>query len=140
MSQKQDTNELSKEAKILYCEDFEAYKSNVCHRLHNLGDIEFIRTILTDDTITQFARHGYGAWALYLLAMLDHISKENDVPLCTKYEYLRSQKLPELIIPTGIKIDIEIFHNNSLFERAYKNAIPEFLKYNIMEGDIRNVN
>lgn len=134
------TNQLSRTAASIYCRHFEAYKSNVCHFLHHLGDIGFIRTILADDTITQFARNNYGAWALYLLAMLDYISKENGVPVCTKYEYLRGQKLERLHIPDGIRINLELFGNQELFERTYKNAIPEFLKYNIMEGDVRNVN
>ena len=139
MSEK-NTQELSRTASSIYCKHFEAYKSNVCHLLHNLGDIEFIRTILIDDTITQFVKHGYGAWALYLLAMLDYISKENNVPTCTKYEYLRNQKLPELLIPLSIRIFKEMFNDDTVFQEEYKNAIPEFLKYNIMEGDIRNVN
>ena len=139
MSEK-NTQELSRTASSIYCEHFEAYKSNVCHLLHNLGDIEFIRTILIDDTITQFVKHGYGAWALYLLAMLDYISKENDIPTCTKYEYLRSQKLPKLLIPLSIRIFKEMFNDDTVFQEEYKNAIPEFLKYNIMEGYIRNVN
>ena len=33
-----------------------------------------------------------------------------------------------------------MFNDDTVFQEEYKNAIPEFLKYNIMEGDIRNVN
>lgn len=131
--------ELTNTAKTLYHSNFEAYKSNVCHLLKDLGDIEFIRRVLLDDAVNQLVKNKHGAWALYLLAMLDYISKENDIPLCTRYDYLRNEKLEHLAIPTGIRIGMNIFHNNKLFEEAYKNAIPEFLKYNILEGDVRNV-
>lgn len=131
--------QLSKTATSIFCEDFENYKSNVCHLLHNLGDIEFIKTILLDDTISQLAKNKLTGYALYLVAMVDYISKENDIPLCTKYNWLRELKLPELIIPTGIQLYIDICGKDETYQKIYDQAIPEFLKYNILEGDVRNV-
>lgn len=130
---------LSHTAASIYTSDFENYKSNVCHLLHNLGDIDFIRTILEDDTIGQLARNKLTGYALYLVAMLDYVSKENDVEICTNYNWLRQLKLPELLIPVSIKLGMKMFGNDEVFKEAYKDAIPEFLKYNIMEGDVRNV-
>lgn len=126
-------------AKSIYCDHFDAYRSNVCHLLHNLGDLEFIRVIITEDTINQLIKEKHAAWALYLLAMLDYVSKENDIPLCTRYDYLREEKLEKLYIPGSIRIPLELFHHQELLEEAYKNAIPEFLKHNFLEGDVRNV-
>jgi len=77
--------------------------------------------------------------ALYLLAMLDYVSLENGIDWCTKYEPLRHIKLEDLAIPKGIRISLEVFHNQEIFDKAYKKAIPEFLRHNIMEGDVRNV-
>ncbi|MBQ6381053.1 MAG: helix-turn-helix domain-containing protein, partial [Clostridia bacterium] len=57
------------------------FKSNVCHRLKELGDINFlIDTIESEDIITYYQRSWYPE-CLYLLAMVDYISRENDVPL-----------------------------------------------------------
>lgn len=126
-------------AKRLYHPDFECFKSNVCHLLKYLGDLDFIERILLDDTIGQFVKCQHGAWALYMLAMLDHISKENDIPLCTRYDHLRNEKLDHLAIPASIQIGIDLLGNEIILEKAYEQAIPEFLKYNILEGDIRNV-
>lgn len=131
--------ELSRTAQSLYAADFEIYKSNICHMLHNRTDLDFIRIILEDNTIKQFAENGLIGYALYLLAMLDYISKENDIPLCTSYENLRKLKLPELVIPASIRLGMRMFDDDTVFQEAYKNAIPEFLKYNFMEGDVRNV-
>lgn len=130
---------LSSTAKSIFCIDFENYKSNVCHLLHNLGDIKFLITVLEDDTISQLAKNRLTGYALYLVAMVDYISKKNNVPICTKYNWLRELKLPELAIPVSIRLCMEMFDDDEIFQEAYKNAIPEFLKYNIMEGDIRNV-
>ena len=134
------TYNFSKTASSVYTKDFECYKSNICHLLHQLGDIEFIKTILIDDTITQFADNNLIAQALYLLAMLDYISKENNVPICTKYNQLRQMKMKRLIIPVSINLGMKLFKNDEIFQQEYKKAIPEFLKYNIMESDVRNVN
>lgn len=130
---------LTATAKTIYCDHFDAYRSNVCHLLHNLGDIEFIRTLIIEDTINQLVKANHGAWALYLLAMLDYVNKENGVPLCTRYDYLREEKLEKLYIPSGIRIGLELFKNQKVFDEAYENAIPEFLKHNFLEGDVRNV-
>lgn len=124
---------------FIYSDDFECYKSNVCHLLKDLGDLQFIERVLIDDPISEFVKIGYAGWALYLLAMLDYVSKENDIPLCTRYDSLRKTKLKKLAIPAGIKISMELFNNKIAYEKALENAIPEFLKYNILEGDIRNV-
>lgn len=130
---------LTPTAKSIFYEDFENYKSNVCHLLHNLGDINFLQTILEDDTISQLAKNKLTGYALYLVAMVDYISKENDVPLCTKYDWLRKLRLPELAIPVSIKLGMKLFQSDEILKDAYKNAIPEFLKYNILEGDVRNI-
>lgn len=124
---------------IIYSKDFECFKSNVCHLLKDLGDLEFIRRILIDDPISQFVKSRHAGWALYLLATLDHVSKENDIPRCTRYDSLRKTKLKELAIPAGIKISAELLGNRTVLKKAQKNALPEFLKYNILEGDIHDV-
>ena len=60
---------------------FELFKSNVCHRLKELGDIDFlIDTIESGDIVKYYQRSWYPE-SLYLLAMVDYISRENDVPL-----------------------------------------------------------
>ena len=125
--------------KRIFTPDFETFKSNVCHLLHDRGDIEFIRIILKERVINQLVENKLTGYSLYVLAMLDYISKENDIELCTAYDELRKLKLPELVIPVSIQLGMDLFEDDDIFQEAYKKAIPEFLKYNIMEGDIRNV-
>ena len=130
---------LSPIARQLLQIDFECYKSNCCHFLKWRGDLKFIELILLDDTISSISKNGFGGYALYLLAMLDYVSKENDIPLYTGYDWLRKQKLPKLLIPVSISLGMDLFGNDKILKKAMNTAIPEFLKYNILEGDIRNV-
>ena len=118
---------------------FELFKSNVCHKLKALGDINFlIDTIESKDIIDYYNRSWYPE-CLYLLAMVDYISRENDVPLCEEYNQYRKLKLNDTIYPSSILSATAASNNNEIIERALKNAIPEFLQFNIVEGDVRNV-
>lgn len=119
---------------------FELFKSNVCHKLKALGDIQFlIDTIESEDIITYYNRSWYPE-CLYLLAMVDYISRENDVPLCEEYNQYRKLKLNDIIYPSSILTAAAVSQNNSIKEKALKNAIPEFMRFNIVESEVRNVN
>lgn len=118
---------------------FENYKSAVCHRLKISGDIPFIiETLQSNEIRTYFNRRWYPE-SLYLLAMLDYVSRENNVPLCSDYDDLRSVKLPKPIFPAGIKAQAAASQDNLLLEQAFCDSIPEFLRFNIIENEVRNV-
>ena len=59
------------------CSDFELFKSNTCHRLKDLGDIPFMIELLEKDEIRKDYQKGWYRESLYLLAMLDYVSREN---------------------------------------------------------------
>ena len=71
--------------------------------------------------------------------MLDYISKQNNIPLAKEYNNLRNKKLKYIIFPRDVNTITALNDNSKAKENALKNAIPEFLKYNIVETDIRNV-
>lgn len=119
--------------------DFELYKSNVCHRVKTSGDINFIIETLESDDIHKYYAKKWYPESLYLLAMLDYLSNENDVPLCSDYDDLRSCRLAETIYPAGVLTEAAVTHNESVKEQAKAKAIPEFLRFNIVESDVRNV-
>lgn len=74
-----------------------------------------------------------------MLAMLDYISRENDVPLCEDYNDLRKCKLQDIIYPAGILTAFAVSHREEIKENAYRDSIPEFRRFNIVESEIRNV-
>ena len=119
--------------------NFELFKSNVCHSLKRLGDIDFIiNTLETDDIRKYFNRKWYPE-CFYLLAMLDYISRMNDVPLCEEYNDLRHQTLSERIYPSSVIAMSMVSDNNEAKTEAERKSIPEFLKFNIVESEVRNV-
>lgn len=119
--------------------DFELFKSNVCHNVKRLGDLSFILDIIENDTVMSYFNNKWYLECFYLLAMIDYLSRINDVPLCTRYDSIRKLKLPKLLYPTDVYLSARYCPDDMSFERALEDAIPEFLNFNIVESDIRNV-
>jgi len=119
--------------------DFELFKSNTCHRLKELGDIEFIIELLEEDHIRKYYKKKWYRESLYLLAMLDYVSRENNIPICTKYDDLRSLKLKTILFPASVLVAAKVAKNDDIKNRSIKEAIPEFMRFNIVESEVRNV-
>lgn len=118
---------------------FELFKSHICHRLKELGDAEFmIDTLESREIRTYYDRKWYPE-SLYLLAMLDYLSRVNDVPLCNEYDDLRLCRLSETVYPAGILAADAAAKNDHAKKAALEAAIPEFLRFNIVESEVRNV-
>ena len=120
-------------------ESFENFKSNICHELKELDDAEFLYRLLKDDDINYYYEKGWYPESLYLLAMLDYLSRINSIPICDKYDELRKNKLKETIYPTSILMMAEVSKDDKYLKQAVENAIPEFMRFNIVEGNIRDV-
>lgn len=118
---------------------FEVFKSNVCHFVKDKGDIDFIIDTLTSDEIRSLYKRKWYAECFYLLAMVDYLSRENDVPLCTKYNDIRNQKMKEVIYPASIILMDETMKTDKHKQESLTHAIPEFLRFNIVESEVRNV-
>lgn len=119
--------------------DFELFKSNICHTLKELCDVEFVIELLEEDAIRKYYNKKWYPESLYLLAMLDFVSRENDIPICTQYDDIRRLKLKQLLFPAGVLAAARVNKNDELIKRSMTEAIPEFIRFNIMEGDVRNV-
>lgn len=119
--------------------NFENFKSNVCHHVKDMGDIEFIIQLLENDEIRTLYNKGWYPEAFYLLAMLDYLSHENDVELCTRYNDMRCQRLNKTIYPVGVILTDYVTGNKESSTKAYNEAIPEFKRFNIIESQVRNI-
>ncbi len=118
---------------------FELYKSNVCHRLKTLGDIDFIIDTLEKNKIREYYNRRWYPESFYLLAMLDYISRINNVPICEDYSDLRRQSLQEVLYPSSIIAASVMTNSDEEKKKAKAEAIPEFMRFNIVEGEVRNV-
>jgi len=93
--------------------NFELFKSNVCHRLKESGDIDFLIETLEKDMIREYYNRKWYLECFYLLK--------------------------KLVYPAGVIVTANVLKNDQIKEEAVKNSIPEFLRHNIVESEVRNV-
>ncbi|MGN0168278.1 MAG: XRE family transcriptional regulator, partial [Acetatifactor sp.] len=118
---------------------FETFKNNTCHHVKDMGDINFIIETLETDEIRRLYERSWHREALYLLAMIDYLSRINSLPICTNYNDIRSKKLEKPYFPAGVVVSYAATGDEGIMEKALANAIPEFLRFNIVEGEVRDV-
>lgn len=119
--------------------DFEVFKSNVCHRVKDHDDLDFIVTTLQADDISRYWKKKWYPEAFYLLAMIDYLSRINDIPLCTKYDDIRSHSLEAPLYPREVLMAEKLGTMNDMKKQCRQQAIPEFLRFNIIESEVKNV-
>jgi DNA-binding Xre family transcriptional regulator len=118
---------------------FETFKSNVRHRVHDMGDMDFIIDALESDRIRKLFQKQWYPESLYLLAMLDYLCRENQLPACAQYSDIRKARLLEPIFPTSIIAMSAVSRSEAPKQDSFDRAIPEFKRFNIVESDVRNV-
>ena len=124
---------------VEYRPGFEWYKSQTCHMVKDMGDIDFIIDTLENDRITKLWNKKWYAECLYLLGMIDSLSRENNLPICIEYAEMRRAKLDSIIFPAGVLAMSSAFGSEQPKNESLKEAIPEFLRHNIVESEVRNV-
>ena len=127
-------DDLKKETRM----SFDNFRSNISHELKNRGEINFIIETLKNRDIDKFYNKKWYFECFYLLATIDYLSRINDIPLVSDYDDLRNLKLKEVIYPSSVLIYDDLTKNNKMKNKALKEAIPEFLKFNIVEGNIKD--
>ena len=118
---------------------FETFKSNTCHHVKDTGDIDFIIETLESDEIGKLYKRRWYRESMYLLAMIDYLSRMNNLPLCTNYNEIRSKKLDNTCFSAGVTVAYAATGDESIKEKALANAIPEFMRFNIVESEVRDV-
>ena len=118
---------------------FEHFKSSTCHRVKDRGDKGFISDMLTGHEIRNYYHWEWYPESFYMLAMLDYLSRENELPLCKDYDDLRKLKLAAPLFPESINAACLVMKNDGLKAAAISESIPEFMRHNIVESEVRNV-
>lgn len=119
------------------CREFELFKGNICHMIKEYGQLQFLESMLVSNQVEKLWNDGKQLYALYLLAMIDYLSGLNDIPLYTKYNYLRNHKIREKIYPLSLVLAAKM--DGVDIDELTKDAIPEFLRFNIVEGNVFDV-
>ena len=118
---------------------FENFKSAICHRLKEQGDIAFLIDTLESNEIRTYYERKWFPECLYLLAMVDYISRENDVPLDFEYDDLRHLRLEAPLYPASVRAMAAASNSDMPLRSAEEASIPEFRRFNIIENEVRNV-
>ena len=122
-----------------YRSSFETFKSNTCHHVKDMGDVDFMISLLESDEIRVLYDKKWYPEAMYLLGMLDYLSRVNGIPLCTRYNDIRSRRLKKTIFPIGVLMTSKVLKTDEPMRKAEQEAIPEFRRFNIIENEVRNV-
>jgi len=122
-----------------YRQSFETYKSTICHMVKDKGDLEFIIETLETDKIRKHYQKCWYIESLYLLAMVDYLCRENDLPLCAQYSDIRAARLKEPVYPAGILTMCAVLKSDLPKIESRNESIPEFMRFNIVESEVRNV-
>jgi len=118
--------------------DFETFKSNVKHLVKD-DPIHFINYVHENHLIFQYINVNYFPEALYLLAMIDYLSRINGIPILDTYNIIRKQKLNDRLYPASVIIMSQIDKDSNILETSYMNSIEEFKRFNIIESEIDNI-
>lgn len=119
--------------------EFSLYRSNMCHELKRLGDLDFILEMLKKDLVTEYFNRNWQFEGFYLLAMIDYLSKKHNIPLYNKYDKYRSKTLNMYLYPPLYSLITDEKELRLARKEMKKGCIPEFLKYKILEKDIYDV-
>lgn len=121
--------------------DYDQFRSDVAHVLKHVGDLEFMKMMEYHDWIRCCLIEKKYVYALYMLSLYDYLKNKMGQPLDKKYERLRSLKLKEPLYPADSYAleAVSPLHASKLKEYQIEHAYPEFLKHNIVEGDLYNV-
>jgi len=118
---------------------FENYKSTVCHMVKRQGDLRFIIETLKSNEVRKLYNRRWYLESFYLLAMIDYLSRENDLPLAVEYEDIRGACLQEVVYPAGVIVMSSFSGDERYMNECVNESIPEFMRHNIVESEIRNV-
>ena len=127
------------EEKMEYRNTFDVFKSNICHQVKDMGDLDFIIHTLESEKIRKYFDKKWYPESLYLLAMVDYLSRENNLPICREYDDIRAKKLAEPLFPLSVVMAEAATKNTKWKTKSIRDAIPEFMRFNIVESEVRNV-
>lgn len=117
---------------------FDNFRSEICHKVRSYGDLSFIKWAEEKNTIQLYYDKGWKEEAFYLLAMVDYLRRIHDLPENETYSAMRKETLPATVYPSSLRVLAIARQNPSLLDEAKQNALPEFIRFNIVENDIRN--
>ncbi|OPZ32727.1 MAG: hypothetical protein BWY98_01304 [Tenericutes bacterium ADurb.BinA155] len=117
---------------------YDLLRSDICHELKAKGDLDFLQEILSSNEIRKLYQRRLYYHCYYLLGMVDYLCRINALPQSADYNDIRSKKLRNPVYPSSVLL-LKKLDDQTLLQKAEAEAIPEFARFNIYEGDVHNV-
>ena len=111
---------------------FYVFRSEQQHLVKRKGELQYIIDTLTEGTIRALWNLDKTKQALYVLAMVDYLSRRNNLPKCNDYNDIRNYKLKNLSYPVDVEVESLLMQDDQK-SKLLQQAIPEFLEFNIVE-------
>jgi transcriptional regulator with XRE-family HTH domain len=118
--------------------NYDALRSEICHQLKDQGDMEFLDQLLSSDQVEKLYKRRLYFHCFYLVGLCDYLCRIHQLPLPKEYEEIRSHKLRKSAVPLSLEMLEKIDPKNPEILRAKTAAIPEFARFNILEGNVRD--
>ena len=130
---------LFKQIDTIKPQEFDIFKSSICHMIKSKSPKEFIKEIENSNLVSSFFDNSEYAKSFYLIAMADYLCRLESLPKIEKFEKYRKYSLETNLYPASVIIYSKIMDDKNFLKNALKNSIPEFRRFNIIERDIENV-
>ena len=114
---------------------FELFRGEQHHLVKRMGEIAYVIDLLENKKIDYYWKLDMKTEAFYLLAMLDYLSRRNNLPICEEYNEIRKYKLERPVYPADTELSEKLLGKNT-HKAALKKAIPEFMEFNIVECEV----
>lgn len=121
---------LTLENSIAYT-NFESFKNTNLHHLHKTSPLIFIKEIKQKQLIEKYQKDKKYLYANYLYALCKYLIKKYN--LNEKINIASVFITKRYVFPSDTYIKANILNDTSYLYDAYNKAIPEFLKFNIIE-------
>lgn len=115
---------------------FTFFRCAECHKVKSQGALTYLENALVQDEISAYYSEKEYAKALYVLSMIDYLSRLNDIPLCKKYNSLRGIKLASPLYASGVLLSDALENTDRHKRESAAAAIPEFKLHNIIEAEV----
>ena len=119
-------------------EAFELFKSEVCHEVHRLGDLSYLKKTIEKREVEFLYCQGLYIEALYTLGMIDFLCRVNGLPLVAEYDEYRKKKLSSPVYPKDVLLMATVMDDDSFLEKCVEESIPEFSRFNILESNVES--
>ncbi|SDW03814.1 Cro/C1-type HTH DNA-binding domain-containing protein [Kandleria vitulina] len=118
----------------------ENFKREVRQGINEMGEVKYVISVLGKNVIDFYMQLDWHIEALYLLATIEYLCHKNHLDFIDQYDYsaLETYVPEEAIYPEGIGLLSRIM-GMDMKERVLEFAIPEYMKYNIIEYEMDQV-